>query len=104
MALGILMIVFIVWIIVSIIIQILLYKKESKNSVFMINMLFSMLLSYITFTSLPMNYTEQKVIAIAWGGLSLLALALKLKEGNFIIVSKVMLTIAIVGSLVQLFL
>ncbi len=66
MALGVLMIIFIVLIIAAIIIQILLYKKESKNSVFIINMLFGVILSYLTFTFSPMNFTEQKFLAIDW--------------------------------------
>lgn len=103
MALGILMIFFIFLIFSAITIQILLYiqKNESKNAIFIINMLFGVFLSFLAFTALPMNYTEQRVIAIAWGVIAVLAMVVKFKNTT---ASKVMFSIAIVGSLVQLFL
>lgn len=106
MALGILMIIFIVLIITAVIIQILLYRQkgDSKNNIFIINMLLGLLLSYLAYTSLPSNFIEQKILAIAWGIISVLALVVKLSSRKFIVASKVMLTVAILGSLVQLLL
>lgn len=105
MALGVLLILFIVFIITAVIIQILLYKSKnkSKNTIYIINMLFALIMSYLAFTSLPTNYTEQRVLATVWGVISILALIIKLSKEKFIVVSKIMLTIAILGSLVQLF-
>ncbi|MDV6377163.1 hypothetical protein ORD22_02660 [Sporosarcina sp. GW1-11] len=106
MALGILMIVFIVLLVTAVIIQILLYrsKNESNNYVFFMNMLFGVLLSYMAFSALPMNFTGQRVLAIAWGVVAVLAVVVKLTSGKFIMISKIMLSVAIIGGLVQLFL
>lgn len=55
---------FILLIISAITIQILLYKQknESKNTVFIINMLFGVFLSLLAFIALPINNTEQRVL------------------------------------------
>lgn len=105
MALGVLMILFIVLIIVAITIQILLYigENKSKNSIFIINMIFGILLSYLVFTSLPINYSSQRILAITLGVISILAMVIKLKSQKYILVSRVMLSVAIISSLVQLF-
>lgn len=106
MALGMLMIVFIALFIIAGLIQILLYRhgKETKNGIFIVNMLLGILLSYLAFTALPTNFTGQRVVAIVWGVIAVVAVVMKLSSGRFIMVSKILLTVAIVGSLVQLFL
>lgn len=106
MALGILMILYIVLIAAALIIQVLLYKNknESKNSIFIINMLFAMFLSYLAYTSLPTNFTGQRILTIALAGIAVLAVALKLKSKKHILVSKVMLSVSILASFLQLFL
>ncbi|MDT2768201.1 hypothetical protein P7G58_04900 [Globicatella sulfidifaciens] len=104
MALGILGILNIVLITVAVIIQALLYKNknESKNNIFIINMLLGILLSWIVYTSLPTNFTEQRILAISLGLISVSAVVVKLKTEKFIVASKVMLSISIVGGLFQL--
>lgn len=104
MGLGILKILFIVLIVTAFITQILLYRRKSGSgiSLFIINMFLGILLSYLAFTALPTNYTSQRGIAIAWGVLAVLAVVLKLTTNRFIMASKILLSIAIIGGLVQL--
>lgn len=106
MALGMLMILFIILIVTAIVIQVLLYldKNGSSHNIFVINMLLALFLSYLAFTSLPTNFTGLRILAVVWGALSVLAMFVRLKKGQFIFISKIMLSIAIVGNLVQLFL
>jgi hypothetical protein len=104
MALAILSILFTAIIIIAITIQFLLYKNnnQSKNTVFIINVLFELGLSALVFSSLPSDYTGQRIVAVSLGVLSILAVLVKLKSSN-LLVSKMMLSVAIIGSLVQLF-
>ena len=108
MALGYLMILFIVLVILAIILQILLYKNNNRsqnsNLVFIINTIFSLFLSFMAFSALPSNFTSQKFLAIVWGVLGLLALILKFTSRIPTIISKLMITVSILGALVQLFL
>lgn len=62
MALGVLQVLIIILIIAAVISQILLYRRKSTsgNSIFIINMLFGILLSYMVFSALPTNYTGQE--------------------------------------------
>lgn len=105
MALGVLMIFYVVLIGIAAVLQFFLYrnKDKSKNIIFIINMLFGLFLSYLVYSSLPMNYTGQKILAIALGAISVLALALKLKDEKYILISKIMFSVSIVGGLLKLF-
>ncbi len=106
MALGILAIIFIAIIITAVILQFLLYKggNKSKNNniVFIGNMLLGVLVSIMLFTSLPSNYISQKVIAAAWGVIAVLAILVRSKPQQSGTVSKLMLTVSIIGGLAQL--
>lgn len=108
MALGILMIIFIVLIVIGIIIQIFLYRSsnDSKhyNLIFIINMLFGILLSYLAYTSLPSNYIGQRILAGSWMIIAILAMLMKSKMRGSEFISKMMLTISIVGGFSQLYL
>lgn len=106
MALGVLEIIYIVLVITAVIIQALLYKSKNKsqNNIFIINMLFALLLTYMVFTALPTNYMGQRILVIVLGALSLLAVLVKLKSEKLFLASKVMLTVSVFGNLVQLFL
>lgn len=107
MALGILAIIYVVIAVLAIGMQIFLYKdKEGKytNTLFIVNMLFGVFLSFIAYTSLPSNYTEQKIIAIIFGIVAVVAFLVKLniRKPAAIIISKLLLTISIVGGIIQL--
>lgn len=105
MALGLLLVLFTVLAILAVFIQILLYKRgtASNNGIFIVNMVFVFIISYLVYTALPMNYTGLKMLAIAWSVMALIAVVLKVINNNFMMISKVLLTIAVVGSLIQLF-
>lgn len=104
MALGILVIVNIVSIVIAIGFQILLYKTKSSNSIFIINMLFSLLLSYLAFTAMPTNFTVQRTIAILMGVIAVLAIVMKFRSEKLVLFSKVILSISIVVNFMLLFL
>ncbi len=108
MALAILGIIFAVLGILAVIGQILLYKgtKNTKNDewIFIANMVLGVIISVMVFTSLPSNFIGQKGIALLWAILAVIALPLKLKSPNLVMLSKVLVTISIVGGLIQLFL
>lgn len=99
MALGILMIMYIVLIIVAVVLQVLLYKNKATNTIFIINILFGMLLAYMAYTSFPTNFTMQRIVAIALGLVSILGILLKFNNEKFIVVSRVMISVSILGSL-----
>lgn len=106
MALGSLEIFFLVLILVAIVLQILLYKnyKQSKslNLVFIINMVFVILLSYIGYTALPVNFVGQKIMALAWLLIAIIGIQVKLKTNQSLMVSKLIFTVATVGALAQI--
>ncbi len=105
MALGTLFIFYIVLFIIAGIIQYLLYKSKHKtnNSIFIINMIFAILLSYISFTALPSNFSGQKSIAIVWSVIAIFAVIIKLIAGKYSMLSKIMLSLAIIGGFLQLY-
>lgn len=105
MALGLLKIMYIVLVVIAVIIQFLLYrnKNELKNGIFIINMVFGIILSYMVFTSLPTNFTNQRILAIVLGLIAAIAVVLKLKSEKFIMASKIMLSVSIIGGFFQLF-
>lgn len=95
---------FIVIVIAGVVLQILLYKdKSDTNTIFILNLILVVLVSYITFTALPSNYTIPRIIAIAWSAVALLALTLKSRSRESLNTSKILLTIAVLGSIVQMF-
>lgn len=92
-------------IIATVILQLLLYSnKKDTNKIFILNFVLLLVISFITFTGLPSNYTMQRIIAVAWSALGVIALLLKSKGANAIGTSKILLTIAMVGGLIQMIL
>lgn len=104
MALGILVIVNVVSIVIAIGFQVLLYKTKSSNSIFIINMLFALLLSYLAFTAMPTNFTVERTIAILMGIIAVLAVVMKFRSEKLVLFSKMTLSISIVANFVLLFL
>ncbi len=99
-----LLILFVILGIIAVAIQFLLYKKEARNSIFIINMLFAIVVSYLTFTSLPTNFTSQRFLAIGWSLIAIVAVILKLNVKINPNISKVILSLSVLGSLLQLYL
>lgn len=100
---DILLIMFIIIIIAAVILQLLLYRDKSEtNTIFILNIALVLLVSYITFTALPSNFTAQRIIAIGWSAVALLALTLKSRNKESLTTSKILLTIAVLGSILQM--
>lgn len=102
MALGISKIIFIVLIILVILGQLFLYKISRRHSVVIGNALLGLIISYMVFTSLPSNYTGQRGLSLFWGILALIALVLDLRTEDTLLISKIILTISVVGGIIQL--
>ncbi len=87
----------------ALVLQFLLYKGTGNNNlIFILNMLLVIIISAMLFSSQPSNYVMQKVISAAWGVIALLAFFLKSKGESSLGTSKLMLTIALVGAVVQM--
>ncbi|ARF13829.1 hypothetical protein [Sporosarcina ureae] len=104
MALSILEIMYIVLIVLAIGIQVVLYKSKSNNSVIIINMLFGLLLSYLAFTTFPSNFAIQRTLAVVMGIVAILAVVIKFRSEELVLLSKIALSISILVSLALLFL
>ena len=83
--------------------QFLLYRKsDPPTPVLIYNGLLGVLLSWLIFTSLPTNYDGQQLISLVWGLIALIGLAIRFAGAKYAMISKVLLTIAAVGGLIQL--
>lgn len=106
MALGILEIIFTVLIIMAATGQFLLYRNGGSrisNSIILIwNTVLGIIISYLVYTSLPSNYTVQKVLALVWGITAIVAFILELRNKETLILSKIMLTVSVVGGIIHL--
>lgn len=100
MALGVLYIMNIIIVLGVIIAQFFLYKDRSSMKFFMINLALGVLLSFLVFTSLPTNYTGQKMFALVLGVLPFVGLYLKTQDKNDLL-ARVLLSVAIFGNLIQ---
>lgn len=106
MALGVLWILFIALAVIAIILQFLLYKQDGirQNTIFIGNAILGFILSYMAYTSLPMNVTGQRNVVIGLAVVIVVALLLKFVVNRYENASKLLLSVAIVGSFIQLFL
>ncbi len=104
MALGILEIIYVVLGISAVAFQYLLYKEKdvANINVYIINVALGLILAYMAFTALPANFTARRTLAIALGVLAIIALLIKDRTKDNSLISKTLLTIAIVGSMIQL--
>lgn len=100
MALGVLLIINIIIVLGVIIAQFFLYKDRSSTKFFIINTVLGVLLSLLVFTSLPTNFTAQRMLALTLGVLSLAGLYLKTQDKNDFL-ARVLLSVAIFGNLIQ---
>lgn len=107
MALGYLAILYIVLLVATIGLQGLLYMggeglKDSRI-VFIGNMVFAILLAYLSFTSLPTNFKGQRFLAVLLGMVAPLAMFLSLRDRRFLVLAKLLMSISLLGGSVQLF-
>ncbi len=101
---GELKIIFIVLVLVSAIFQAMLYfgKFKGNNGILISNAILGLIVSFMIFTSLPQNYTSQRIIGLAFGLSSIVALILYYSKRS-IILSKVLLSISVIGGILYLF-
>lgn len=107
MALGILQIIFMVLAVLALVGQFLLYKGSKNDSinqwVFLFNTLLSMGISFFIYSGLPSNFLGQKALAAGWGLLAIVAFLLKWQLPQTLSLSKILLTVSIIGGLIHLF-
>lgn len=105
MALGTLSIIYGALVIIAVILQALLYKggRGSKTTIYVANMIFALLVNWIAFSALAINFTGLRALALIVGAISVLALVIKVKSDKLSLVSKILLSLSVVGGLVQLF-
>lgn len=103
MALGILSIIFIVLFVLVVIGQFFLYSSQENQFWVIWNTLLGIVIAFMAYTSLPSNYVVQKTIALVWGIIALVAFILQLRNNETSMLVKVLLTISVVGGIVQLF-
>lgn len=82
--------------------QFFLYKNPTDNKMFLLNILLALVISLISFSSLPSNYLLQRIIALAIGALSFVALMLRHTDEKNITLSNILLTLSIVGGAIYL--
>ena len=106
MALGVLGIIAVVTMIAGLALQILLYIGKYRNNslIFILNVVLALIVAYMSFTALASNFIAQKVLAVGLGILSLLAAVLRVQTTGSHMMSKIMLSISVVGGIIQLFL
>lgn len=102
MALGLLGIIYIIIIAGVAIAQFSLYKMKSNQKYFMINMALGILIALLAFTSVPSNYTAQRILTLALGLLGILGYYMYSKGKNELL-AKILLSISVIGSAIQLF-
>ncbi|MCW1928370.1 hypothetical protein [Bhargavaea beijingensis] len=86
--------------------QYLLYKNKGKTStlIFVFNGLLGILLSWLIFTSLPANYDGQRLLSLVWGIIALIGLGMKFFSRKNEQISKLLLTISVIGGIIHLML
>lgn len=84
--------------------QYLLYKNKANTSTLIVvfNGLLGILLSWLTFTSLPANYDGQRLLSLVWGIIALISLGIKLFSVKNEQISKLLLTISVIGGIIHL--
>lgn len=104
MALGYLMVLYIVILALAIILQGFLYRGKIKDGrgILVANMLLGIGLAYLAYTSLPNNYTMQKVLAAGLGIVALVGTVLAYRKEGSIVLAKLLTSLSVVGGLIQL--
>lgn len=102
MALGVLGVFNLLIVMGVLIAQFFLYKDQSNMKFFVINMLLGILISFLAFTALPSNYTGQRLLTLVFGALAVVAYFVHSKSENKLL-SKLLLSVSIIGNIIQLF-
>lgn len=105
MALGYLFILFIFITAVSIVGILLLYllkNQRAKNIVFYFLAVWSMCIAFLDVTSLPSNYLMERLIALSFGVLSIIAIIFKIKKPEKPMVAYILVTASVLLTLMSI--
>lgn len=106
MALGVLNIIFCLAVLLSIASILLITFKNgallNKLWIFVLIVMYSLILSFMNFTSAPSNYLIYKVVSVIFALCAVSALGLKSLKSSNILYSKILLIVSILGSTIQL--
>lgn len=87
--------------------QYLLYSdrkaKLKNNVIYLVSILYSAVVSYLIFITLPAADTFQRIMSLSWITISIVSLIVRLSKQNLEFISKVMISLAFVGGVVQYF-
>ena len=100
MALGFLMILYVsilLLAIIGIILMLTIKKEKYVNIVFVMNAVFSLILTYLHATSLPTNFYLEITVAYAFGVLTIVALVLKFGLKKYEQLAKYLVLLSIIG-------
>lgn len=100
MALGYLAILYSLLIVLALVFQFLFYSRLDKFS-YLVNMIYSLSLTYLVYSSQPSNYMVSKSVAIFFGLLSVVSFIIRDKKSKL---SRLLMSLSILAGLVQLFL
>ncbi len=100
MALGYLFIFYMFLLAFTLILQVLLYQSNNRLT-FILNIAFGIFLAILAFTSQPTNYTGQRIVSIIFALVSVLAAYVRYRDYDRI--GNLLVSISIIGGLVQLF-
>lgn len=106
MALGYLTILFITITIISVLSIFILYISKNykvKDATFYFLAIFSLLLAFMSMTSLPSNFFFQRFISIAFGLLSIMGVIIKIKNSKNTNVAYLLVTASTILNLFTLF-
>lgn len=104
MALGLLMIMFIVIGVLGLLSVVLLFTVKDprkNNSVFWFTVILGIVISYIATTSLPANFNIPRIFAASMGVLAVIGIVLKVMHKT--IAAKIMVTASVLLGMIQLF-
>lgn len=106
MALGYLLILFIVMMVVSIVGISLLYllkNKKAKNIIFYCLAAWSMCIAFLNATSLPINFLTEQLVAWSFGFLSVIAIIFNIKKPEKSNIAYIIVVVSILLGLYTLF-
>ena len=108
MALGLLLVLFMVMSIISVMGLVLLFLlkgEKGQKAVFYFMAVWGMVIAWMTANSYPTNYIKEQLIAWAFGALAVIALLVQIcgKSERFFLTAKVLVAASVVLGMVALF-
>ncbi|WP_153730776.1 hypothetical protein [Sporosarcina obsidiansis] len=85
--------------------QVLLYQKRfgDRTGIWIQNILLSLLIGFLSFTSFPDNYTIKKAIALVLLAIGVVGFIVGMIAKRSSIAAKLMLSVSVIGGLLYLF-